>query len=141
MDFIFQKSDNWCVVSRGFNIHFSSFNDWRNKLYSGFLLTTYHFEDHIFDILKEMQKWKLYVKTWLPFLLFEGSQSPSTQLTSGQEKGGTKYNWDPSVYDNELPVRCRNISGILYKNRLGSGEEFQPIFFWSIEWLRTLQNC
>ncbi|XP_070621696.1 deformed epidermal autoregulatory factor 1 homolog isoform X3 [Erythrolamprus reginae] len=53
--------------------------------------------------------------------LTTGSQSPSTQLTSGQEKGGTKYNWDPSVYDNELPVRCRNISGILYKNRLGSG--------------------
>ncbi|XP_015269595.1 PREDICTED: deformed epidermal autoregulatory factor 1 homolog, partial [Gekko japonicus] len=48
-------------------------------------------------------------------------QSPTTPLTSGQEKGGTKYNWDPSVYDNELPVRCRNISGILYKNRLGSG--------------------
>ncbi|KAK9410126.1 deformed epidermal autoregulatory factor 1 like [Crotalus adamanteus] len=53
--------------------------------------------------------------------LTTGSQSPPTQLTSGQEKGGTKYNWDPSVYDNELPVRCRNISGILYKNRLGSG--------------------
>ncbi|XP_071894742.1 deformed epidermal autoregulatory factor 1 homolog isoform X2 [Anas platyrhynchos] len=48
-------------------------------------------------------------------------QSPPTPLTSVQEKTGTKYNWDPSVYDNELPVRCRNISGILYKNRLGSG--------------------
>ncbi|XP_053142372.1 deformed epidermal autoregulatory factor 1 homolog isoform X3 [Hemicordylus capensis] len=53
--------------------------------------------------------------------LTPGPQSPPTPLTSGQEKGGTKYNWDPSVYDNELPVRCRNISGILYKNRLGSG--------------------
>ncbi|XP_062823659.1 deformed epidermal autoregulatory factor 1 homolog isoform X1 [Anolis carolinensis] len=52
--------------------------------------------------------------------LTPGPQSPPS-LTSGQEKGGTKYNWDPSVYDNELPVRCRNISGILYKNRLGSG--------------------
>ncbi|XP_053250920.1 deformed epidermal autoregulatory factor 1 homolog isoform X3 [Podarcis raffonei] len=52
--------------------------------------------------------------------LTSGPQSP-TPLTSGQEKAGTKYNWDPSVYDNELPVRCRNISGILYKNRLGSG--------------------
>ncbi|MEQ2170723.1 hypothetical protein GOODEAATRI_003283 [Goodea atripinnis] len=33
----------------------------------------------------------------------------------------SKYNWDPSVYNNELPVRCRNTSGVLYKNRLGSG--------------------
>ncbi|XP_069079193.1 deformed epidermal autoregulatory factor 1 homolog isoform X2 [Pleurodeles waltl] len=48
-------------------------------------------------------------------------QSPTTPLTSGEEKEGTKYNWDPSVYDNELPVRCRNVSAILYKNRLGSG--------------------
>ncbi|NXG37680.1 DEAF1 factor, partial [Dromaius novaehollandiae] len=53
--------------------------------------------------------------------LTPGPQSPPTPLTSAQEKTGTKYNWDPSVYDNELPVRCRNISGILYKNRLGSG--------------------
>ncbi|NWJ09215.1 DEAF1 factor, partial [Crypturellus undulatus] len=53
--------------------------------------------------------------------LTPGPQSPPTPLTSTQEKTGTKYNWDPSVYNNELPVRCRNISGILYKNRLGSG--------------------
>ncbi|KFV18028.1 Deformed epidermal autoregulatory factor 1, partial [Tauraco erythrolophus] len=53
--------------------------------------------------------------------LTPGPQSPPTPLTSVQEKTGTKYNWDPSVYENELPVRCRNISGILYKNRLGSG--------------------
>lgn len=52
----------------------------------------------------------------------QGPQSPPTPLAPGQEKGGTKYNWDPSVYDSELPVRCRNISGTLYKNRLGSGE-------------------
>ncbi|KAG9475599.1 hypothetical protein GDO78_003805 [Eleutherodactylus coqui] len=45
----------------------------------------------------------------------------STSPSPGPEKDGTKYNWDPSAYDNELPVRCRNISGILYKNRLGSG--------------------
>ncbi|XP_078538942.1 deformed epidermal autoregulatory factor 1 homolog isoform X2 [Lissotriton helveticus] len=48
-------------------------------------------------------------------------QSPTTPLTSGEEKDGSKYSWDPSVYDNELPVRCRNVSAILYKNRLGSG--------------------
>uniref|UniRef100_A0A4W3K5V0 Deformed epidermal autoregulatory factor 1 homolog n=1 Tax=Callorhinchus milii TaxID=7868 RepID=A0A4W3K5V0_CALMI len=50
-----------------------------------------------------------------------GPQTPSTPLTLGPEKDGTKYHWDPSVYENELPVRCRNISGILYKNKLGSG--------------------
>lgn len=26
------------------------------------------------------------------------------------------------MYDSELPVRCRNISGTLFKSRLGSGE-------------------
>ncbi|XP_009472258.1 PREDICTED: deformed epidermal autoregulatory factor 1 homolog [Nipponia nippon] len=56
-----------------------------------------------------------------PAPLTPGPQSPPTPLTSVQEKTGTKYNWDPSVFENELPVRCRNISGILYKNRLGSG--------------------
>ncbi|ELV12610.1 Deformed epidermal autoregulatory factor 1 like protein [Tupaia chinensis] len=52
-----------------------------------------------------------------------GLKGPAAPLTPapGQEKGGTKYNWDPSVYDSELPVRCRNISGTLYKSRLGSG--------------------
>ncbi|XP_042608736.1 deformed epidermal autoregulatory factor 1 homolog [Cyprinus carpio] len=50
-----------------------------------------------------------------------GPQTPSTPLMSGHDKDVSKYNWDPSVYDNELPVRCRNTSGILYKNRLGSG--------------------
>ncbi|XP_075422929.1 deformed epidermal autoregulatory factor 1 homolog isoform X2 [Ascaphus truei] len=50
-----------------------------------------------------------------------GSDESSTPLSPGPEKDGTKYNWDQSVYDNELPVRCRNISGLLYKNRLGSG--------------------
>nr|XP_031304188.1 deformed epidermal autoregulatory factor 1 homolog isoform X2 [Camelus dromedarius] len=53
--------------------------------------------------------------------LTPGPQSPPTPLAPGQEKGGTKYNWDPSVYAGELPVRCRNVSGTLYKSRLGSG--------------------
>ncbi|XP_075883291.1 deformed epidermal autoregulatory factor 1 homolog [Nelusetta ayraudi] len=49
-------------------------------------------------------------------------QTPPTPLTAPQDKdSSSKYNWDPSVYNNELPVRCRNTSGILYKNRLGSG--------------------
>ncbi|XP_032894495.1 LOW QUALITY PROTEIN: deformed epidermal autoregulatory factor 1 homolog [Amblyraja radiata] len=51
----------------------------------------------------------------------QGPQTPSTPLTPGPDKDGTKYNWDPSVYENELPVRCRNTSGILFKNKLGSG--------------------
>ncbi|XP_029991793.1 deformed epidermal autoregulatory factor 1 homolog isoform X2 [Sphaeramia orbicularis] len=51
-----------------------------------------------------------------------GSQTPPTPLTPPQDKDScSKYNWDPSVYNNELPVRCRDTSGILYKNRLGSG--------------------
>ncbi|XP_015227705.1 PREDICTED: deformed epidermal autoregulatory factor 1 homolog [Cyprinodon variegatus] len=51
-----------------------------------------------------------------------GPQNPSTPLTPLQDKDScSKYNWDPSVYNNELPVRCRNTSGVLYKNRLGSG--------------------
>ncbi|XP_058264197.1 deformed epidermal autoregulatory factor 1 homolog isoform X5 [Hemibagrus wyckioides] len=50
-----------------------------------------------------------------------GPQTPSTPMTPSHEKDVNKYNWDPSVYDNELPVRCRNTSGILNKNRLGSG--------------------
>lgn len=63
------------------------------------------------------------VTFFLFFFFFpKGPQSPPTPLATVQEKTGTKYNWDPSVYDNELPVRCRNISGILYKNRLGSGK-------------------
>ncbi|KAB0390999.1 hypothetical protein E2I00_019900, partial [Balaenoptera physalus] len=31
--------------------------------------------------------------------VIRGPQSPPTPLAPGQEKGGTKYNWDPSVYD------------------------------------------
>uniref|UniRef100_A0A3B4A590 Uncharacterized protein n=1 Tax=Periophthalmus magnuspinnatus TaxID=409849 RepID=A0A3B4A590_9GOBI len=47
--------------------------------------------------------------------------TPSTPLSPQDKPSGSKYNWDPSVYNNELPVRCRETSGILYKNRLGSG--------------------
>uniref|UniRef100_UPI0037E8E09C deformed epidermal autoregulatory factor 1 homolog n=1 Tax=Semicossyphus pulcher TaxID=241346 RepID=UPI0037E8E09C len=51
-----------------------------------------------------------------------GAQTPPTPLTPPQDKDScSKYNWDPSVYNNELPVRCRNTSGVLFKNRLGSG--------------------
>uniref|UniRef100_A0A3Q3VKC6 Deformed epidermal autoregulatory factor 1 homolog n=1 Tax=Mola mola TaxID=94237 RepID=A0A3Q3VKC6_MOLML len=51
-----------------------------------------------------------------------GPQTPPTPLRTPQEKDScSKYNWDPTVYNNELPIRCRNTSGVLYKNRLGSG--------------------
>ncbi|KAM3608986.1 uncharacterized protein V6R79_008054 [Siganus canaliculatus] len=51
-----------------------------------------------------------------------GPQTPPTPLTPPQDKDAcSKYNWDSSVYNNELPVRCRNTSGVLYKSRLGSG--------------------
>lgn len=57
-----------------------------------------------------------------PCSLCQGPQSPAPPLAPGQEKGGGKYSWDPSAYDSELPVRCRNVSGTLHKSRLGSGE-------------------
>ncbi|KAK7893128.1 hypothetical protein WMY93_022280 [Mugilogobius chulae] len=50
-----------------------------------------------------------------------GVQSASSSLSGQDKPSGSKYNWDPSVYNNELPVRCRETSGLLYKNRLGSG--------------------
>uniref|UniRef100_A0A8D2CX29 DEAF1 transcription factor n=1 Tax=Sciurus vulgaris TaxID=55149 RepID=A0A8D2CX29_SCIVU len=72
--------------------------------------------------------------------LTPGPQSPPTPLAPGQEKGGTKYNWDPSVYDSELPVRCRNISGTLYKNRLGSGEQGENWYRASSkDWKRSIR--
>ncbi|XP_037538432.1 deformed epidermal autoregulatory factor 1 homolog [Nematolebias whitei] len=49
-----------------------------------------------------------------------GPPTPSTPLTPPQDKESGSA-WDPSVYNNELPVRCRNSSAFLYKNRLGSG--------------------
>ncbi|MEQ2208943.1 Deformed epidermal autoregulatory factor 1, partial [Xenoophorus captivus] len=56
------------------------------------------------------------------FLSATGLLSGSVKRFSTMDKDScSKYNWDPSVYNNELPVRCRNTSGVLYKNRLGSG--------------------
>ena len=66
---------------------------------------------------RELDKLQLCVSVRPP-----GPQTPPTPLTPPQDKDScSKYNWDPSVYNNELPVRCRNTSGVLYKNRLGSG--------------------
>lgn len=56
-----------------------------------------------------------------------GLATPPTPPAPPQDKEpASKYNWDPSVYNNELPVRCRNSSGVLYKSRLGSGERATP---------------
>lgn len=33
-----------------------------------------------------------------------------------------KYQWDESVYENVLPVRCKNKNGELHKNKFGSGK-------------------
>lgn len=57
-------------------------------------------------------------------MYLSGPQTPPTPLSPPQDKDScSKYNWDPSVYNNELPIRCRNTSGVLYKNRLGSGDQ------------------
>lgn len=33
-----------------------------------------------------------------------------------------KYQWDESVFEDVLPVRCKNKNGELHKNKFGSGE-------------------
>lgn len=33
----------------------------------------------------------------------------------------TKYQWDESVYENILPVRCKDTNGELHKRKFGSG--------------------
>lgn len=35
----------------------------------------------------------------------------------------SKYQWDESVYDDVLPVRCKNKNGELHKNKFGSGKK------------------
>ncbi|XP_054724498.1 deformed epidermal autoregulatory factor 1 homolog isoform X2 [Uloborus diversus] len=37
------------------------------------------------------------------------------------------FNWDPSVYNNVLPVRCKNVRGELHKSRFGSGRRGRSI--------------
>uniref|UniRef100_UPI00358EB469 deformed epidermal autoregulatory factor 1 homolog isoform X2 n=1 Tax=Myxine glutinosa TaxID=7769 RepID=UPI00358EB469 len=50
-----------------------------------------------------------------------GLKPPIQTLTCSITKESSKYQWDQSAYENELPVRCRNTSGILSKSRIGSG--------------------
>ncbi|KAG8197613.1 hypothetical protein JTE90_001544 [Oedothorax gibbosus] len=44
--------------------------------------------------------------------------NPLNRSLSVPEKNN---NWDPSVYDQVLPVRCRDVRGELHKNKFGSG--------------------
>ncbi|TRY97056.1 hypothetical protein DNTS_001462 [Danionella cerebrum] len=66
-------------------------------------------------------------------------QTPNTPLSSESDKDVSKYNWDPSVYENALPVRCRNISGVLFKNRLGSEFECRAGRASSKDWKRSIR--
>ncbi|CAL1279808.1 unnamed protein product [Larinioides sclopetarius] len=50
--------------------------------------------------------------------------NPLNRSLSVPEKN---INWDPSVYDPVLPVRCRNIRGELYKSKFGSGNRGRSI--------------
>lgn len=50
--------------------------------------------------------------------------NPLNRSLSVPEKN---INWDPSVYDPVLPVRCRNIRGELHKNKFGSGNRGRSI--------------
>ncbi|KAH3729480.1 deformed epidermal autoregulatory factor 1 homolog [Dreissena polymorpha] len=46
---------------------------------------------------------------------------PPTPATPLSKERGFKYNWDESVDDDILPVRCKNTSGELHKAKFGSG--------------------
>ncbi|GIY07092.1 deformed epidermal autoregulatory factor 1 homolog [Caerostris darwini] len=50
--------------------------------------------------------------------------NPLNRSLSVPEKN---INWDPSVYDAILPVRCRNIRGELHKSKFGSGNRGRSI--------------
>ncbi|CAN7938325.1 unnamed protein product, partial [Ixodes hexagonus] len=60
--------------------------------------------------------------------VFKTAQA-SLAAQSSEDADGTdgdvqkyKYNWDASVHEPELLVRCRNVSGFLHKNKFGSGK-------------------
>ncbi|KAK6169426.1 deformed epidermal autoregulatory factor 1 homolog isoform X1 [Patella vulgata] len=46
---------------------------------------------------------------------------PPTPATPLSKERGFKYQWDTSVHQMILPVRCKNLNGELHKNRFGSG--------------------
>ncbi|XP_025097839.1 deformed epidermal autoregulatory factor 1 homolog isoform X2 [Pomacea canaliculata] len=57
----------------------------------------------------------------------EGLKTPTTPLppptpaTPLSKEKGFKYNWDDSVHQSVLPVRCKTTNGELYKAKFGSG--------------------
>ncbi|KAH6924955.1 hypothetical protein HPB50_027026 [Hyalomma asiaticum] len=58
--------------------------------------------------------------------VFKTAQASLAAQSSSDEGSGTaqkfKYNWDESVHEPELLVRCRNVSGQLHKNKFGSAD-------------------
>lgn len=56
-----------------------------------------------------------------------GLKSPTTPLppptpsTPMSREKGLRYQWDESVQQEVLPVRCKNTNGELYKSKFGSG--------------------
>lgn len=57
--------------------------------------------------------------------VFKTAQASLAAQSPGDDGSGTgqkyKYNWDESVHEPELLVRCRNVCGYLHKNKFGSG--------------------
>ncbi|KAH7933226.1 hypothetical protein HPB49_010499 [Dermacentor silvarum] len=57
--------------------------------------------------------------------VFKTAQASLAAQSSNDDGSGTaqkyKYNWDESVHEPELLVRCRNVCGHLHKNKFGSG--------------------
>lgn len=55
------------------------------------------------------------------FKTAQASLAAQSSKTSGDVQK-YKYNWDASVHEAELLVRCRNVCGYLHKNKFGSGK-------------------
>lgn len=57
--------------------------------------------------------------------VFKTAQASLAAQSPNEDGSGTgqkyKYNWDESVHEPELMVRCRNVCGYLHKNKFGSG--------------------
>jgi hypothetical protein len=66
---------------------------------------------------------------------------PPTPATPLSKEKGFKYTWDPSVHLLILPVRCKNTSGELFKDKFGSGTYNVLIFYLSVFGLLALFLC
>lgn len=56
---------------------------------------------------------------------------PPTPATPMSREKGLRYQWDESVDQEILPVRCKNTNGELFKSKFGSGES--SLLFTSLE--------